>query len=299
MGAESPPTDRVVSILNALADEPDRPLTVSELAKLLRLSTATCHAIVGRLTASGYLLPTGGRSKRYALGPQVMAIGRAAQRSLVPSTTASASLQELSDEVGYPCSIRTKVQHVVLVVERAGEPEIAGKDLGERYTFAPPVGTSFVLWGTEEIKQEWIAQAPFPLPPEEDEQLAIIAASSVRRGYAVHRLVSETRRQLHLALAGSSGDDLADEPLSGLLAELLKTAWTGAILLDGLDAKASLPIAAVSAPVYDADGLARWIVEVHVNDELSVRSAERIGRELAKAANDITASIGGRGAPPA
>jgi DNA-binding IclR family transcriptional regulator len=294
MSVESPPTDRVVNILDALAEDPGRPKTVSELARELNLSTATCYAIVGRLTAAGYLVPTG-RSKRYALGPQAMAIGRAAQRGLVPSQSSSTLLDELSQALGYPCSIRRKVQTMIVVVDHAGELGRWEKDNVGQYPFAPPFGLSFVLWGDAEMKQEWISQAPFPLPLEEDELLTRVTSSAVRRGYAVHRLLSETRRQLHAAFASSTSEDLQDEPLRGLLAEVLKTMWTGAILLDDLEAGSPLRISSISAPIFDADQLLRWIIEVHVTDEVAVRTAEQIGRRVAATASAITHSIGGVG----
>jgi DNA-binding IclR family transcriptional regulator len=69
--------------------------------------------------------------------------------------------------------------------------------------------------------------------------------------------------------------------------------WTGAILLDDLEARVPLPVSSISAPIFDADRLLRWIIEVHVTDQVAVRTAERIGRRVAEAASAITHSIGG------
>src|SRR5262245_796971 len=108
MAPVSPPTDRVVAVLNALADRPTQPMTISELARSQGISVATCHAIVGSLAASGFLVRTG-QSKRYALGPRAIALGQAAQTGLVPSQTASTLLNNLSEAAGSVCTLRTRV----------------------------------------------------------------------------------------------------------------------------------------------------------------------------------------------
>src|SRR5947208_8555153 len=200
MAALSPPTDRVVAVLNALAEQATDPMTVSELARSQGISVATCHAIVASLAASGYLVRAG-HSKRYALGPRVVALGQAAQSGLVPSHTASALLSALSQDVGLVCSLRTRVGGHVVVLDSVGEDEKrASAMVGDQYPFAPPFGLSFVLWGSEQTKQEWIAQAPAPPPPDELGRLARVTASSRRQGFAVHERLSETRRRLHAAL---------------------------------------------------------------------------------------------------
>src|SRR5262249_11441899 len=119
-GSASPPTDRVVAILNALAQPGAQPMTVRELTRALDLNEATCHAIVGRLAASGFLARMGA-SKRYSLGPRALAIGLAAQKSLMPLPGASARLAALSEATGQQCSLRAKHGDRITVLEYFGE----------------------------------------------------------------------------------------------------------------------------------------------------------------------------------
>src|SRR4051812_20278945 len=105
----SRPTDRVVAILNALAENPQQPMGLSELAKGLGLSVATCHAIVTQLVTANYLTRKK-ETKRYCLGPRVVRVGRAAQNVLGPGNAAHDLLQKLSDKTKMMCTIRTKIE---------------------------------------------------------------------------------------------------------------------------------------------------------------------------------------------
>ena len=55
-GRASPPTDRVVRILDFLAGRPDERFGVSELARRIGLSKPTCLGIVTSLAEAGYLV---------------------------------------------------------------------------------------------------------------------------------------------------------------------------------------------------------------------------------------------------
>ena len=59
-GRASPPTDRVVRILDFLAGRPDERFGVSELARRLGLSKPTCLGIVTSLADAGYLVRDAG-----------------------------------------------------------------------------------------------------------------------------------------------------------------------------------------------------------------------------------------------
>ena len=71
-GRTSPPTERVVAILDFLARHPHDRFGLSELARRLDLSKPTCLGIVTTLTESGYLLRDA-QDKSYRLGPALIA----------------------------------------------------------------------------------------------------------------------------------------------------------------------------------------------------------------------------------
>src|SRR3954465_15292968 len=64
----SPPTRRVVAVMELLAQAAATPLTLAEICRELRISRSTGHAILATLCACDWILrdPLSGR---YALGP--------------------------------------------------------------------------------------------------------------------------------------------------------------------------------------------------------------------------------------
>jgi DNA-binding IclR family transcriptional regulator len=280
----SPPTDRVVAILETLAADPTSALTMTDLARRLGLSVATCHAIVTSLAASGYLTRSAS-GKRYSLGPRLLAVGLAAQRSVVPGDAVRHLMEELSRITGCLCSIRALVDDEILVMEHLGTSSVpVHEHVGDRYPFAPPFGLSFVIWGDEGLAERWMSRAPVKPSPSDARRLARLVSSSRQRGYAVHKGLSGSRRRLHSSLMAATEDDLRDEPLRSLVSQVLKASWIGAYVLDDLDPAEPLSVSSISAPIFGANGNATWIAEIHLNrSDLWMAEVDDYGRQLAAA----------------
>jgi len=73
----SPPIARVVAVLNFLGGHAGQSFTLTEIAKSLHISGATCHSLLGALSDAGYVYRTA--AKCYVIGP---AISRLAQTQL-------------------------------------------------------------------------------------------------------------------------------------------------------------------------------------------------------------------------
>src|ERR1700760_3658512 len=91
----SPPTERVVAILDFLAERPHDRFGLSELARRLDLSKPTCLGIVTTLSNSGYLVRDA-QDKTYRLGPRLISLGHTAQESMRVNPTAREELRRLS-----------------------------------------------------------------------------------------------------------------------------------------------------------------------------------------------------------
>ncbi|MEY2446237.1 MAG: hypothetical protein QOE00_2817, partial [Ilumatobacteraceae bacterium] len=87
----SPPTERVVSILDFLAKHPHDSFGLSELARRLALSKPTCLGILTTLMESDYLIRDAG-DKTYRLGPRLISLGHTAQESMRVNPTAREEL---------------------------------------------------------------------------------------------------------------------------------------------------------------------------------------------------------------
>ena len=75
----SPPTHRVVSVLNLLAADPERRRTLTAIAGGAAISPATCLGILNELAHAGYIVRHPDRS--YSLGGALVSVGAAARDS--------------------------------------------------------------------------------------------------------------------------------------------------------------------------------------------------------------------------
>ena len=71
MSRSSPGVRRVAAILNFIADHPGQAFALTDLVRALKLSRATCHALLTGLVDVGYLFRTS--DKTYVLGPALAA----------------------------------------------------------------------------------------------------------------------------------------------------------------------------------------------------------------------------------
>ena len=98
-GRASPPTQRVVDVLDFLARHPHDRFGVSELARRVGQSKPTCLGIVITLAESGYLVRDPA-DKTYRLGPSLISLGHVAQESMRIGPPARDQLRRLSSKFG-------------------------------------------------------------------------------------------------------------------------------------------------------------------------------------------------------
>ena len=188
-GRASPPTERVVRILDFLAGRPEQRFGLSDLARRLELSKPTCLGIVTSLTDAGYLVRDAG-DKTYRLGPSLITLGHKAQESMRVSPAAREELRRLSARFGVTAAlsgvIDDRITLLDLVAPAGARP---GVEVGQSYPFAPPVGLMFVLWD-DEAERDWLAKEPtIPLRTNSDRLNRVIAVCRAD-GYLVERLTT-------------------------------------------------------------------------------------------------------------
>lgn len=130
----SPPTQRVVAILDFLAKHPQDRFGLSELARRLDLAKPTCLGIVTTLTQSGYLVRDAA-DKTYRLGPSLITLGHLAQESLRVNPAARAELTRLSKTFDTTAALAGVVDDRITLLELVGPP---GSDVGVRWGRAIP-----------------------------------------------------------------------------------------------------------------------------------------------------------------
>lgn len=293
-GCASPPTERVVRILDFLADRPDQRFGVSELARRVGLSKPTCLGIVTALTAAGYLVRDTA-DKTYRLGPSLITLGHKAQESMRVSPAAREVLRRLSIRFDVTAALSAVIDDRItlldLVAPAGAQP---GVEVGQSYPFAPPVGLMFVLWD-DEAARNWLAKEPTIPLRTNTERLDRVIEVCRADGYLVERLTPGGRR-LYGLMAGMSST-LPDE-LRALLGELVSDIGERVYLRGenesrGKRRNARSDISVISAPVFDHYQRQVMVTSMHVGKSLTDNEIIERARALVAAADAVTAQLGG------
>jgi DNA-binding IclR family transcriptional regulator len=283
----SPPTARVVRVLDFLVTRRGRRAGLSELARELDLAKPTCLGILTELVDAGYLV-CDPRDKTYGLGPGLIAAGRAAQDDFAVVDVARRRLAELSERYQATCTASAVVGEEIMVLDRAGSAAVR---IGQRYPFAPPVGLMYVLWSPQAALDDWLARPP-TLPVRLDRgRLQRVVAEGRERGYLVESLTQAGLR-LHSLMAGVAAYDLPDE-VREFVGELVSSLGERLYLEEDLRPRKKLPVNLLAAPTFDADGRQQLVLTLHVGEAITGAEVARRGTALREAADKITAEVGG------
>jgi DNA-binding IclR family transcriptional regulator len=293
-GRASPPTERVIAVLEFLGRHPHDRFGVSDLSRRLGLSKPTCLGIVTTLTESDYLVRDP-RDKTYRLGPALIALGHTAQETLRVDPAARAELGRLSAISGTTAALSAVIDDRITVLEIVGPPGAdVGVRVGQSYPFAPPVGLMFVLWDDVGLR-DWLAKEPtIPLRTEGD-RLDRVIDECRRTGYLVERLTPGGRR-LYALMAGMS-NRLPDE-LRALLGELVADIGERVHLCSdngsrGARRPTRFDISVISAPVFDHHLRQAMVVSLQIGKALTDAEITKSARALTATADVLTSRLGG------
>ncbi|KWX68824.1 IclR family transcriptional regulator [Mycobacterium sp. NAZ190054] len=288
-GRASPPTDRVVRILDFLASRPQERFGVSELARRVGLTKPTCLGIVTSLADAGYLVRDPA-DKTYRLGPSLITLGHRAQESMRVSPAAREQLRLLSMRFGATAALSAVVDDRItlldLVAPSGARP---GVEVGQSYPFAPPVGLMFVLWD-DEAERDWLRRPPTIPLRTDTERLNRVVAACRADGYLVERQTVGGRR-LYSLMAGMP-TELPDE-LRALLGELVSDIGERVYLRAESPGRTKHDISVISAPVYDHYRRQVMVASLHVGKSLTDNEITDRAQAVVATADAVTTQLGG------
>ncbi|WP_179475633.1 IclR family transcriptional regulator [Mycolicibacterium vinylchloridicum] len=289
-GRSSPPTQRVVAILDFLAKHPQDRFGLSELSRQLQLAKPTCLGIVTTLTESGYLVRDAA-DKTYRLGPSLITLGHLAQESLRVNPAARTELARLSKSFETTAALAAVVDDRITLLELVGPPgSDVGVRVGQSYPFAPPVGLMFVLWDDDALRS-WLDRDPTIPLRTETQRLDRVIAECRTAGYLVERLTPGGRR-LYAMMAGMSST-LPDE-LRALLGELISDIGERVYLRSEAEgARQRHDVSVISAPVYDHHHRQAMVVSLQIGRALTDSEIAKYAKGLVATADALTAQLGG------
>jgi DNA-binding IclR family transcriptional regulator len=287
----SPPTHRVVAVLDHFAAHPGQRFGLSELARSVQISKPTCLGIVTTLTETGWL-ECDSQTRTYSVGPALVSAGRLARRAVPGVEAAERALAELATRYSSPCTASAIVGNEILVLTSVrADGRLEGTMSGSRYPFAPPVGLMYVLWDTDPAFERWLRMRP-TLPVALDHaHLRTVVAECRARGYLVEGL-TEVGARLHTLMAGVAAYDLPDE-VRGLVGEMVSTLGERVYLGAELTARGKHPTHLLAAPTYGSDGRQEMVLTLYVGASITGAEITRRGRALMATAATVTAEVGG------
>jgi DNA-binding IclR family transcriptional regulator len=287
----SPPTERVVAILDFLAQHPHDRFGLSDLARRLDLSKPTCLGILTTLTASRYLVRDSD-DKTYRLGPALISLGHITQESMRVNPAAREELRLLSATFDTTSALAAVIDDRITLLELVGPPGAdVGVRVGQSYPFAPPVGLMFVLWDAAALR-DWLAKEPtIPLRTDTG-RLERVITECRASGYLVERLTPGGRR-LYALMAGMSSR-LPDE-LQALLGELISDIGDRVYLRSEAEptGRARHDVSVISAPVFDHHRRQAMVVSLQIGRALTDSEISKRARGLIAAADTLTEQLGG------
>jgi DNA-binding IclR family transcriptional regulator len=296
----SPQTDRVVAVVELLMSRPAEGLTLSEISRRLRVNTPSCHFMLTALTGHGWLVrhPT---RKTYRLGPALVAAGKAAGAGFPGAEYAHPGMVALAESLGVSCLAFAVADDQLTLVDHVWDPHSAARILhvGYRLPLRAPTGAVFVAWSAREAVARWLG---------DDDPADGGDGADGADGARAERF----RRTLAFVRARGYGVELLPNRLGGAVREAVDRGGTRAaeaVLREfvremetvggDLDPDARYEVSSISAPVFGVHGeVILAVAATGWRERLPGAAVEQVGRAVRAAADDVTASLGGRQLAP-
>lgn len=294
MERQSPPTERVIRLLDLLARQPSEGLSLSELSRRLDISKATGLGIAGALTRAGYLVRAD-ETKTYTLGPALLGLGRAASEAFSSLALARPEIRRLNQEVGLAASVATLVGDKIVLLERTGPQGELDRMLqtGQRYPYTPPSGLVLAAWLSDTEIEQWLADYPEVSMDASLEHLRALVDTARERGYIVERMSDVSVGALTL-LAGLDGHDIpapAVDAIANMVSNLADRHYVARHLRPGRH----YAVTFVSSPSFDAEGRPDLLLGLLVfRSDVTYDELVSYGDAVRAAAARVTEQVGGR-----
>ncbi len=289
----SPPTDRVVQILNLLADTPDERLTLTQVAAGLGLNKPTCLNILTALADADFV--TRDEAKSYGLGPALMRLGAAAESGLANLDLVRPFMAELHDRLGMSCVLSATHQGHIVIVDRLGSATVGDRRdlIATRIELVPPIGLVNIAWEHDSVVSAWLNRPPLVRLAAGDEEPRTIIEAGREHGYIVQRLTATTPSNIVLASLLTS--EMPQQIIDELLRSFPPVDWSEYVIMMPADDAATLPVANISAPIFDRHGAQQYTLTVIPERvDATVAQCKEWARATMRSAKAATAALGGR-----
>ena len=291
MPRPSPQTDRVVAVIEHLADHPEG-VTLTELATAIGADRSALVHVLATLTTSGILVREPG-DRRYHLGPALVRPGAVARDRYGDLAAVRAEMAAVADELGLWCVSFTpegehgRVRQVVW--PSGGEPPPI--PIGEELPMRPPLGMIFVAWADDRAFDAWLALDPV-LPADRAARYREQRGAIRSLGFVVEARPRTMEDEAFGRLIDDRTSPRRDGKLLRLLADHGRDEHILTELADHPDRWHS--VHAIGAPCFDGAGAAVASITVFgFTEPIPTDEVQRVGAAVRAAADRATVAIGG------
>lgn len=278
MSRSSPGVWRIAAILNFIADHPGQAFALTDLVRALKLSRATCHALLTGLVEVGYLFRTS--DKAYVLGPKLAAIGRIAEEHYSPLQIAKPEMRSIADAYDVVCGAYFLEGDIMHLRERAASASHVAYPvpLGTRMKLRSAQAVIYHAWSPKDT-EAWLARTRPAPSPEKVTLMRDSMAFAREHGFVI--LVRNTGVMFGFSNSEPvyPDDETDDLPV---------------ITVASVEDDALYPIAAIMAPVFDAKGKVTFaLVMAGFHSAMTGLQALEAGERLRAACARISGFVSG------
>lgn len=273
-----------MGIINLLTvDARGSGVTLSELARRLQISKATCYPMLEALTQAGFLTrhPT---RKTFHLGPALIAAGQAAATQNPLFEQARYSMVQLGHSLDLTAWLWSEEGDQLRLVDQAWHSRRVTPYMrvGELLPFTPPRGAAALAWGEERAAANWLVRGCID-PADRPAYLERLAQLR-DLGYVV--TLEDVPIHVVRALSGQLGDAMTPDDRARLL-ELLTTELAGGpgIFLTAIDPNEQYSVRAIEAPIIARDGTVAFTIGVTNLPAMSGTEVTKVGEHVCAAAS--------------
>lgn len=279
MSRSSPGVRRVAAILNFIADHPGQAFALTDLVRALKLSRATCHALLTGLVEVGYLYRTS--DKTYVLGPALTAIGLTAAEHYSPLQVAKPEMRRIADAYDVVCGAYFLDGDMLHLRDRAASASHVAYPvpLGTRMKLRSAQAVIYYAWSPKDA-EAWLESAtPRPSP----EKTALMFESM------------EFAREHGFVVLVRNPGVVFGEPNTELLSST-ESDELPVVPCPSIDPENAYPVAALMAPVFDARGKVGFtLVMAGFHTAMTGSQALAAGEALRDACQRISGFVAGPG----
>lgn len=281
---KSPPTQRVMDVVTALANSPTG-ATLTELARSCAITTSTCSLLLHDLELRRWVHRR--EDRRYVLGSGLLPVVHGLRVQYPLLDRGRDTLAFLHEELGAACSLSRIGSRRLIVIDAVGHPNDDDLDLGQHFPIDPPFGLVAMAWRDEPAIEDWLRRVEPRLARSDIDLYVRVLADIRRRGYGAWRF-DDNSIGLHERLASV----LASVESTARVTRQLTTLMTIVSLRSVTDClETELPSTEfVVLPIFGPDRQPEYQIQIHLAQHNAV-DLRRLDATLTEAQRRLTHAL--------